>query len=112
MEVNYELIKTLPDVTKAMNDLLAFREGLKTNIIDQTVTSKVTGKVGEIRDITKKQLFMNYECRGSVPISLDKYSNIIETDKTTTKYIDEYLDTYEDERKLNLLRNKLTKASK
>ena len=109
MEINYDSIKTPSDVTKVINDLLAFRDSVKTNIIDQTVTSKVTGKIGEIRDITNKQIFMNYECRGSVPISLDKYLNVVELEQSTINDINAYLSTFNDERKLNTLMRKLSK---
>ena len=109
MEINYELIKTVNEATNVMNDLLAFRESVKTNIIDQKVISKNTNREGEIKDITKKYLFLNYECWGSVPISLDKYLNVVDLDKTTLDNINDYLATYVTERKLNTLIRKLSK---
>lgn len=109
MEINYELIKTVNEATNVMNDLLAFRESVKTNIIDQKVISKNTNREGEIKDITKKYLFLNYECWGSVPISLDKYLNVVDINQTTLNNINDYLATFNDERKLNTLVHKLSR---
>ena len=110
MLINYNSIKTTSDAAQIINDNLKARISYIEEITNTPVVSKATKKSGTITNISKKSLFLNFEHWNSVPVSVDSYQEIIETDEKTNSLINKYLQTFDDERKLNRLILKLSKA--
>lgn len=110
MLINYDSIKTASDAAQAIDDNFKARISCLEAIANTPVVSRATKKTGTITDISKDSLFLNFESWSSVPISVDSYREIIETDETTNSLIGRYLQTFAEERKLNRLIIKLSKA--
>ncbi len=110
MFINYDSINTAADAAKIMNENLRARVAYADRIRNSSVSSKATGKNGTITDVSKKALFLNFEHWNSVPVPVDGYERILEVDQDVKSAIGMYLRTYEDEKKLNRLLLKLSKA--
>ena len=110
MLINYDSIKTTSDAAQIINDNLRARLSYIEELTDAPVVSKATKKLGIITNVSKNALFLNFEHWNSVPVPVDSYQEIIETDEQTNSLINKYLRTFDDERKLNRLILKLSKA--
>ncbi len=110
MFINFDSINTAADAAKIMNENLRARVAYADRIRNSSVSSKATGKNGTITDVSKKALFLNFEHWNSVPVPVDGYERILEVDQDVKSAIGMYLRTYEDEKKLNRLLLKLSKA--
>lgn len=88
----------LKDVENKLNDV-------KEQIINAPITSIATGKEGNIVDINYKNIYLSFMISGSIPVSIDKYKNLINVDSNTVKLIDSYLNLIDE-------RNKLKKGGK
>lgn len=110
MLINYDSIKTTSDAAQIINDNLRARLSYIEELTDAPVVSKATKKSGIITNVSKNALFLNFEHWNSVPVPVDSYQEIIETDEQTNSLINKYLRTFDDEKKLNRLILKLSKA--
>lgn len=106
---NIKEIKTVDEVNDAMKQIHETRVISVAMILNKSVKSKFTDREGRITEIDKKHLYMNFEAWESVPIRLSDYKNVIEVDEPTMTAIDNYIETFVDERKLNRVARKLVK---
>lgn len=111
MDINIKELKTVNEVNNVVNELVTLRHELMNEVLEKPVISKNTNKEGHITSIDSKKLFVNFECWSSVPVSLDNYQEIIETSEDIRNKINEFIETFKDERRLNLLRMRLVKSA-
>lgn len=105
--IKFEDIKDLQAANKAIEDNEDTRNNCLNSIVGSSVTSKFTNLEGSITGINKKSIFVNYECWQSIPVSIERYKDVLNMDDYLIKLIDEYFETYTNERKLNRLTLKL-----
>ena len=102
-------IKTADEVNDAMKEIHEKRFTSIAALLNKPAKSKFTECEGRITNIDQKHLYMNFEAWESIPIKLDDYKNVVEADEPIMKAIDNYIETFIDERKLNRIARKLVK---
>ena len=98
--------------TEAINYLEGIkntRDSIKSQIINQQATSKFTKNIGTITDVTRNNLFVNYECWESIPLSISSYGNAIELDEEVINQINLWIKSFKEE---TALRSYITRCSK
>lgn len=111
MSINTKEIENVEKANEVLKNLKISRLLNKNKLFKKTVLSKFTGKEGIITDIDNKFLYVNFEAWESIPLSLDKYIEAIDTDDETIETINNYKESFKDERRLNLLIGRMNKKS-
>lgn len=104
-------IKTIEDAQIMLLETEKTRLISKKKIVKKPFTSLNTGKEGRIVSIDKNHLSIDIEKWQVEPakISIESYQNFIEVSEDIKNSINDYLDTFNDERKLRRLISSLAR---
>ena len=108
---NIQSIKTIEDAQILLLETEKTRLINKKKIINKPFISVSTNKAGKIINIDKKHLTIDIERWQWEPVDIgvESYKNYIEVDENIQHSINDYLDTFDDERKLKRLISSLAR---